>query len=83
MGKKYVTFRLEDTDVKTIEQLVKAGAVKSKSDFIRSATKMLLSNYTGEPNINDITKRLRDLESRFNELKSKLEDKLEGFNNGL
>lgn len=79
VGKVYVTIRLEGSEVKTIEQLVKAGATKSKSDFIRGATKMLLSQYTGEPDINNIEKRLRTLESNFNQLKAKMETVINGL----
>ena len=72
MVKMYVTIRLEDTEVGAIDQLIRAGAVKSRSFFIRLGTKMLLSQYTGELDVNSIEKRLRDVESRLNELNAKL-----------
>ena len=81
MAKFYVTIRLEGSEVHTIDQLIKVGATKSRSGFIRSATKMLLSQYTGEPDINGLEKRLRELESNFNEVKAKLKGK--GILNGL
>ena len=72
MAKEYITIRLETECVNTIDQLVRVGATESRSDFIRKATKALLSQYTGEVDVNNIEKRLREVESRINILEVKV-----------
>lgn len=66
MPKEYITIRLESEDIKTISQLIEAGVTESRSKFIRESVKSRLSEYTGEPNLHDIQKKVRGLESRLN-----------------
>jgi len=61
--------RLDDEYIKTLDQLAKAkGTTRSKE--IREAIKIYLASYTGEPNINDIQRHLRDVESRLNKIEA-------------
>lgn len=71
--------RLDGKDVKALDQLARAKG-SSRSTEIRAAVKMYLAQYTGEPDINDLAKRLRELESSLNEYKSKLDNLIYQYN---
>jgi len=69
-----VVFRMERQDLITLDQLAHTMGV-DRSNLIRKAINAFLSEYTGEPDINSMEKRLRTLESRLNELNTKMEAK--------
>lgn len=69
---------MESKDVDALDQLSKTKGVK-RSFIIREAVKSYLSMYTGEPDINAIEKRLREVESRLNELSAKIGGKTSGL----
>ena len=79
---RFVTIRLDKADVDLLRKVVKKRGT-SISEFIREATTEHLGYVQkyGEPNYLNITKRLRELESNFNEVKAKLKGK--GILNGL
>ena len=65
---------MERQDLITLDQLAHTMGV-DRSNLIRKAINAFLSEYTGEPDINSMEKRLRTLESRLNELNTKMEAK--------
>lgn len=67
-----VVVRMEPKQVAALDQLAKAKG-KDRSFVIREAVDQYLAAYTGEPDINDISVRLRKLESRVNELAAQQE----------
>jgi len=70
-GQRQFSIRMEEAMIKNLDQLSRAIG-KDRSDLVREAVGMFMAEYTGEPDINSIEKRLRDVESRLNELNAKL-----------
>lgn len=63
--------RLDDDYIKTLDQLANAkGSTRSKE--IREAIKMYLAEYTGEPNIKNLQKHLREIENRLNKVEAEV-----------
>jgi len=63
--------RLDEKTLKTLDDLARTKGT-SRSHEIREAVKMYLASYTGEPNIHDLKRRIRELESKFKEFEARL-----------
>lgn len=63
--------RLDETYIKTLDQLATAKG-SNRSEQIREAVKMYLAEYTGEPNLKNVQKQLRDVESRLNQVEGQV-----------